>query len=218
MSTHPNGCLQRQSKIGEWLPEYGLTEDCPLVPVEQWGGQESKRWLEWGTIDQNGYPACCLAATGHAMQLVARLRGYEEVALDWLKAWRKLSGGSGGVAIDVALREAIQNGIPRLDGKGVVKIKEAWDTRDVKAYFSGLRRGAIGVFGAEQHAECNTTIIVNGSKYEADTLNSWGKDFGEAGWHKTSYAKLSGGLPYYGAYLIRDVEILDLSTALPGQG
>jgi hypothetical protein len=213
----PDGCLQRQSHIGQWLPEYGTTEDCPLVPVEQWVSQEAKRWLEWGTIDQNGYPACCLAATCHAMQLVMALRNYERIALDWLKAWKKLSGGSGGVAIDVALREAMQNGIPRADGQGTVKITEAWDTRDIKAYFSGLRRGGIGVFGAQGHAECNTSVIVAGSDYSADTLNSWGQDWGEKGWHKTSYSKLAGGLPYYGAFLIRDVEIVGTETALINQ-
>lgn len=217
MKERPNGCLQRQSKIGEWIPEYGKSEDCPILPVAQWGGQEPKRYLEWGTIDQNGYPACCLAATCHAMQLVMALRGYDKIALDWLKTWRKLSGGSGGVAIDTALSEAMQNGIVSLDGKQRIKIKEAWDTRGVDSFFSGVRRGGIGVFGAQGHAECIASVVNDGGTWYGDTLNSWGKDFGEKGWHKTSYSKLSGGLPYYGAFLIRDVEILNIESVLPNQ-
>lgn len=239
---YSTGAMPRESAVGEWLPVWDGSEKCPIIPPDQWVTQPSKRHLAEIDVNQNPYPACCLAATANAIHLTQKENGRPVTPCDWYKAWSSLAASRrSGVAIDVALQYIMSRGMPLLDGSGVVKIVEAWDTNDVDAFFSGLQKGCIGIFGADGHAECAASVRVDqvaGSRQVswvevenegdfaesgyaesdslwADTLNSWGWDWqgGVKGWHLTSREKLARGLPSYGAYLIRGIEIVN--TTMP---
>lgn len=180
------GCLERK-----WAPEaspfvpWGSTDDVPMVDPADWVEQESLRGCErWSRdINQNGFPACCLASLAHAMQFSMARDGRPVVDLDWLAAWRKLSGGRGGVALDDAAAFAASTGFPRLDGKGVVKIAELWDCGSIEALASALQRGCLCTFGHDVHAEAAIRMLKQGGKWMLDTRNSWGNDWGDSGWH-----------------------------------
>ena len=184
--THVGGCLERK-----WAPEaspfrpWGSTDAVPMVPKAEWEEQESIRGYEtWKRdINQNGYPACCLASLANAMQLAMARDGRSVVDLDWFAAWKELSGGRGGVALDDAAAFAMDKGFPRADGKGTVKIQEAWDCPSVEALASALQRGALCTFGHDMHAEAALRLVKQNGVWNLDVRNSWGRDWGDKGWH-----------------------------------
>jgi hypothetical protein len=207
---HVAGCCPRVSAPGQYFPVWdGTVDTCPIIPRAQWKTTEPARPLEWRDIDQNGYPACCLAATGNAIEFTLRRRGRALTPVDWLKAWRTLSGGFGGVAIDSALRYIMANGMPLADGSGTIHVLEAWDATTVDAFASGLQLGCFGIFGHDQHAEAGMGLIVEGGPY-VDTRNTWGKTWGEAGWHKFPVDSIA--IQTYGAFLIRELEFRPIDS------
>lgn len=209
------GCLPRATDVGSFFPM--VPEATPraqpdaieLVPEAQWDTQESRRVYQQWTQDQNGFPACCLASLGSAMQLLMMILYGKWVALDWKKAWQVLSGGRGGVALDTAAEYAATKGFPRVDGKGVVLIEEAYDCHDAKSLASAAMRGCVGTFGHDQHAECWTRIVMDGKTPLLDVLNSWGQ-WGEKsptgfwGWHLFPLA--SAEISRYGVIAIRTLK------------
>lgn len=207
---HMGGALPRVSAIGDWFPVWDGSDACPIVPRDQWKTQESLRPYEWRDIDQNGYPACCLAATANAIELHLAKTGRAKTPLDWLKAWRTLSGGRGGVAIDAALRYIMTNGMPLADGSGVLVVREVWDAPTIESFVSGLQRGCTGVYGHDVHAECGTRLVMEGGAAYVDTRNSWGRNWGDQGWHLFPASKIE--IRLYGAYLIREVELRPADT------
>lgn len=188
-SIKTGGCLDRK-----WAPEaspfepWGSTSEVPMVDPADWVEQESLRVYQRRTSDQNGYPKCTLASLANAMELAMVRDGRPHVQLDDQKAWKALTGGRGGAALDDACAFAMDKGFPRLDGKGVVKIAEAWDCGSVEALGSALQRGAICTFGANVHAQCMTRLVKSKGKWCGDVVNSWG-EWGEQGptgfwgWH-----------------------------------
>jgi hypothetical protein len=210
---HVGGCLPRK-----WLPEaspfkpWGSDATVPMVPKSEWVDGETLRVYQRETVDQNGYPKCCLSAAKSAMQLAMVRDGRPFVSLDDQKPWKDLSGGRGGVALDDALAYAMDKGFPRLDGKGTVKIAEAWDCPSVEALASALQRGAICTYGAQVHAQCMTRLVKRNGVWCGDVVNSWGQ-FGEAGgpnnefwgWH---FVPLSEVEMRYSIIAIREVEII----------
>jgi hypothetical protein len=211
------GCLTRQKPVGALVP--GLTEAAareavPLVPASEWREQESLRGLERRDVNQNGYPACCLASLANAMEMAMVRDGRPHRPLDWRRAWRALSGGRGGVALDVACRFAMDKGFPidtSADGSssmqpgGVVKIAEAWDCDSIEGLASGLLRGCLATFGHDMHAECATRLVRQAGRrgWFLDTRNSWGRDWGDAGWHLFPLDEVE--IDTYGAILIREL-------------
>ena len=186
LETHVGGCLPRK-----WVPEaspfpvWGSDDTVPMVPKAEWVEGESLRGYETWTrdVNQNGYPACCLASLANAMQFAMVRDGRPEVDLDWLAAWRKLSGGRGGVALDDAAAFVMDKGFPRLDGNGTVRISEAWDCPSVEALASALQRGALCTFGHSVHAEHASRLVKQSGVWMLDVRNSWGRDWGDNGWH-----------------------------------
>jgi hypothetical protein len=204
-----SGCLERSNPVGALVP-LATRDDVPLLPEAQWVQQESLRYLEtWQRdINQNGYPACCLASLAHAMQYTMARDGRPALDLDWQRAWRKLSGGRGGVALDDACRFAMDTGFPLADGSqgGVVKIAEAWDCDSIEGFASGLQRGCFGTFGHDVHAECATRLTKQNGVWYVDTRNSWGRDWGDKGWHLFPLRNIE--LRTYGAILIRELALV----------
>jgi hypothetical protein len=208
-----SGCLPRASAAGAFFPVVPMAtpgaepDAIELVPASEYATQESRRTYQQWTMDQNGYPACCLASLANAMQLLMMALFGKWFALDWRSVWKFLSGGRGGVALDVAAEYAARKGFPRLDGKGVVRISEAYDCPDAKSLASAAMRGCVGTFGhggpRNGHAECWTRIVMQpGGKLFLDTVNSWGQ-WGE-----------QGPTGFYGWHLfaLSDVEIAAFGT------
>jgi len=204
------GCLPRKwtAEASPFKP-WGSTDQVPMVPGSEWVEQESLRGYQRETVDQNGFPKCSLSSAKNAMQLAMVRDGRLFVPLDDQAPWKTLSGGRGGVALDDALAYAMDKGFPRLDGKGAVKITEAWDCPSVEALASALQRGAICTFGHDVHAECATRMLKKNGVWGLDTLNSWGR-WGEQGpngwgWHWLALSKVE---MRYSIIAIREVEWL----------
>jgi hypothetical protein len=140
--------------------------------------------------------------------------GRAHTPLDWYKAYVAITGGQGGAEIGGVLSYAMSHGIPLVDGSGVVIVTEAWDAASREAIVSGLQRGCVATFGHDVHAECAVTEIVEDSGAEyLDVRNSWGKSFGEQGWHKFALANVEMG---YGSAILRDLEIRPIdATGMP---
>jgi hypothetical protein len=193
---------------GEFLQTWdGTIEDCPVLPDSELVTNDALRIWEWDDIDQNGYPACCLAAWANAIELFLARAGRAKTNLDWYRAWYTLSGGRGGVDIGTALQFIMREGFPLADKSGVVRIVEAWEAPSVAAYLSGLERGCVGVFGHDAHAECGASVVNDASGKLVDTRNSWG-DSGR--WHLFPANRID--IRNYGAFLIRDLELRPIDT------
>jgi len=189
-------------------------ESCPIVPKAERITQASCRSLEWQDIDQEQTSACAVASFCHALTFLMAKLNHAKTPLDWYKAYVALSGGRGGVEIGRVLSYAMSQGIPTVDGKSRVIVTEAWDAASREAIVSGLQRGAVATFGHDVHAEAAITEIVksNGAEY-LDVRNSWGRGFGEKGWHEFPLANVEMG---YGAAIIRDLELRPIDvTGLP---
>lgn len=206
--TYITGCLPRQSRCGELsgIPVWDGRELCPLVPTDQWRTQDPHRAYEWSDNDQNGYPACTLASLANQGEFFLARTGRAKTNLDWLKAWRYLSGGYGGVALDTALRYVMDKGFPLSDGSGVLTAKEVWDIPSIGSAFSAVMRGVPLWFGASGHAECGMTVIEDRGYY-LDVRGTWGRDYGDQGWYRRSQSYISAGIRTYGAFAIRTWEL-----------
>jgi hypothetical protein len=202
---HVGGCLPRSNKVGAVVPLLD-TAKVPLLLESAWTEQESIRDCERRDINQNGYPACCLASLANAMEFAAVRDGRPSRPLDWLAAWRKLSGGRGGVALDDAAAFAMATGFPLADGSGVVKILEAWDCDTIEGFASALQRGCVGTFGHDVHAECATRMVKQNGVWMLDVRNSWGKDWGDKGWHLFPLRDIE---PRYSWIAIRELAFTD---------
>jgi hypothetical protein len=210
-----SGCESRQQEVGALVPVYGAGDAAavPLLPRSEWKDQESLRYLERRDINQNGYPACCLASLANAMELAMVRDGRPHRPLDWLRAWKALSRGRGGVALDAACRFAMDTGFPLADAgqggsQGVVKIAEAWDCDSIEGLASGLQRGCLATFGHDLHAECATRVTTQAGRrgWFLDTRNSWGRSWGDSGWHLFPLEEVE--INTYGAILIRELAIV----------
>lgn len=187
-------CLLRVSSPGDWFPVWsGGEEQCPIVP-KPWEAQASIKPFEddahYGIldVDQDGYNACCLAACANAIQFHLAIVGNRNA----------------GVAIDVALQYLTTKGMPIVGSTERVIVTEAWDAPTWEAFASGILRGCRGVYGhfvPGGHAECGLSITAFG---DLETRNSWG-DNGR--WHVVPASNVSKGIPYFGAFLIREVQI-----------
>lgn len=219
-SPHANyGVLPRVSQVGEWFRVVGAEETVPDVPPADWKDTISLRPYVWDDVNQGKYPACCLAMIANAMELFMAVNGRELIKLDWYKAWVELSGGRGGVAIDVACRYITAKGMPIVGSTARIKVVEWFDAPDGQALISGIQRGLIGGFGhyvPGAHAEC-----CGGWKSgKADVLNSWGrKNYGEDGWALWSLANIDQGVRVFGGFLFREIELsLPDGTFIDAQG
>ena len=183
----------------------GTLDSCPIVPKPERITQPSCRALEWQDIDQGQTSACALGSFCHALTFLMAKLGMARTPLDWYRAYVTLSGGRGGVEIGTVLGYAMSTGIPTLDGKSVVKVTEAWDADSREAIVSGLQKGAVATFGHDVHAECAVTEVVETDGEEnMDVRNTWGKGFGEQGWHFFPLSEVEMG---YGAAIIRALEL-----------
>jgi hypothetical protein len=204
------GCEPRRREIGVpgGLPVFETSKRITGIDRALWEPTPAPRWAERRDLNQNGYPACCLASLCNAMEIMAVLKGQPHRPLDWLKAWRKLSGGRGGVALDDAHEFAADTGMPLADGTGVVRILESLDCRTVDEYASGILQGAVGTYGHDVHAEAALGLAKDSKgRWCLDTRNSWGRDWGDKGWHLFPLSAVE--LNTYGAILIVEVSTPD---------
>jgi hypothetical protein len=208
---YSGGCLPRASRLGQWFPVAGTDGSPPLLPESQWDGQESKRGYEWDDIDQGNTSSCCVCAASNTAELTIAINGGAQTKLDWLKAYRELTGGSGGVAVDEMLRYAQSKGIPTKDGQSVVKFAECWDAPSQPHFVSGVRAGCLGILCHDVHAECGVSVVMRNGIAYIDTRNSWGKDWGENGWHLFPASKIEVGT--YGAFLLRSFVLRPIDMA-----
>jgi hypothetical protein len=139
------------------------------------------------------------------MEMTLARNGRAKTPLDWLGTWKELTGGRGGVAVDTALKYAMDQGIILEDKSCRLKLLEAWDANSIEAAASGLLRGFTLVFGHDVHAECGTRLVLDNNQWCVDTRNSWGKNWGDQGWHLFPLKEIE--IQTYGAFLVREVEL-----------
>jgi hypothetical protein len=207
------GCEARppESPPGSIVPMASLT-DVPLVDEADWVEQESIRSLEtWKRdIDQGRTTACTLASKSNAAQFVMARDGRPHRDIDWHTMWMDITGGRGGANLAVACRYAMDQGMPYLNAKGEpagrIKIAEAWDCDSLAGLASALQRGCICTFGHDGHAECATRMFRKNGVWYLDVRNSWGRDWGDNGWHLFPLKDVE--IRTYGAILIREVEYI----------
>jgi hypothetical protein len=205
-TTHAGGITYHRDGIPCRVPVWHPidSEKCPIIPRTQWTTTADMRPYEWNNRYQNGYPACCLAALAGAIEFHLAKTFRKLTKLDWLKAWRSLTGGRGGAAVDTALRMAMTDGFPLADGSGTIRIVEAWDAMDVDAFASGILRGCTGLACHDVHAECVVGLDVSGNVPCVQMVNSWYQGLGGQNWHLFPVDRIE--LKRYGAILIREVE------------
>lgn len=213
-------CYPRVSCLGQWIPEAGGGADpVPIISRTGLVTQDPLEWAEYDDLDQDGDPSCCLFACGNALQFFLSLRHRAKSDLDPRKAWIECTGGRGGYAIDAALVYLMNKGMPTKDGSARLVVTEAFDCGSVEAVWSGVQRGDPVVFGhfvPGGHAECGLRVTVEGSKILLDTRGSWGqKAYDRGGYHFVTESDLAKGIPSFGAFAIREVELRPVDVVGP---
>jgi hypothetical protein len=222
---YSTGCLPRFTEPGEcpnlfggrrrrfpiWDPDEDA-DNCPLVDLAAIQTQEPTEWCEYEDLDQNGFPSCSLFASGNGIQLFLTANGRKQTPLDPHKAWIECTGGRGGYGIDQALTYMSQKGFPCRDGSRIF-VKEAWDCPTAHTVVSARARGFFVVYGRFApggHAECGAWMkrVGTGPKDLVQVCRgSYGRDTGTRGYYDVSYASLEQGVPSFGAFAIRELEI-----------
>lgn len=205
------GCLPRTTPVGSEFPEWtGADESCPLVEKALWKLQEDRKWIEGSEkidYNQGSRPSCTFHSCANLIQLFFLLANRELPELDPVKAWTECTGGSGGYPIDGALTYCRSKGFPTNDGGSRIFLKEAYDCPSGEAAFSAAMRGFLvhfGWSGLGPHAEGFCYVK---DANTARIINSWGKSWGERGWHDVSFSALSSGIRTFGAWALREFEL-----------
>jgi hypothetical protein len=212
------GLLPRISRVGELVP-CAARDRIPAVALAEWTSQPNIRWLEkWARdIDQNGYSACTCAALAHAIMFLLAKMGYtkeelDKIVLDWLAFYHGFTR-RGGVALDVAISRAMTDGYPIVGG-GVVRITEVYDATSREQIGTALQAGHTVIFGADVHCQCMLTTELKPtasdktklSAWRALTRNSWGRSFGDGGFHYTDLTDIE--LETYGCGIFCSAEVV----------
>lgn len=217
-NTYMTGCLPRVSKLGEleitpgkFLPVCGGKAHSdgapPLIPREKLATTPDVRPYKWHDYNQGNNPSCALGSAANGLSLFAKIMGRFLAVLDFQKAWKELTGGRGGAAVDEVLQYLMTTGMPIVGSTDRVIVTEAWDCATVQGVYSGISAGCMCEYGhyvPGPHAECGARVIVRNGVITLDTLNDWGDDWGENGWHEVDEANLQEGIPKFGAFLIRE--------------
>jgi hypothetical protein len=202
------GCDPRDDKPGDRLPLYEAREEITVIGSNSWVSQDYEAMRaasEARDIDQNGYPACTNAAAACACESLCKLDRKPIPVIDWLQTWKDLTGGRGGTSLYDNIDYGMTKGYP-LVGGGRVKVAEAWDASSVEGVATGLLLGCMVIFGHDSHCECAKSLVFKDRKWWLDTRNSWGRDWGDNGWHLFPLDAVE--IKRYGAVLFREVAIL----------
>jgi hypothetical protein len=209
------GCRPRDSTPTQ-LAEIGVARiwtgehtDCPIIPEEEWEVTEDlKPWDSQHDLDryQNGYPSCTLHSWATWEGFWSAVSGLPVQPVDAHRAWRRLSGGRGGVALDTALRYAEVDGMPLKDGQGRIYVTEVWDLPTVAAFHSALQCGVLPWYGRRigggGHAEVALQYLGNG---EHLVLGTWGRNYGDNGYYEVKIRQ--SDITAFGAFGIRSRKI-----------
>lgn len=214
------GCLRRVTEVGTVFPrwESDKYDRAPTVPRAQWQTQAGLEWAEYRDVNQNTHPACCLASLANAGEFHLSANGREKTELDWYRAWMDLSGGRGGVALDHALEYVTTKGYPIVDRTERLFAREVWDAESPEDFLSGIFRGCRGIYGRwigrGGHAEFPAYVKMVSGKAVMRVRGTWGRDYSqsEQGWYDVPESDLVRGIPAFGAFLVREWELLPGDT------
>ena len=201
------GCVPRDDKPGDRLPLFEAREEVKVVGPNSWTSQDyetMRRISEARDLYQNGYPACTNFAGGCATESLCKLDGKPQVKVDCLAVWRAITGGHGGTSLYDNIDYGMSKGYD-LEGGGRVKIAEAWDCSSKEGLATGLLLGCMAIFGHDSHCECAKSLVFQNRKWFLDTRNSWGRDWGDNGWHLFPLDGVE--ISRYGAVLFREVRV-----------
>jgi len=203
------GCVPRDDKPGDRLPLFETREKVRVLGKNSWTSQDfelMRRISEARDIYQNGYPACTNAASACAVESLCKLDGKPTPKVDWLQTWKDITGGRGGTSLFDNIDYGMTKGYPLEDGGGRVIVAEAWDCSSVEGLATGLLLSCMAIFGHDRHCECAKSLVFKDRKWFLDTRNSWGRDWGDNGWHLFPLDAVE--IERYGAVLFREVRVL----------
>ena len=203
------GCVPRDDKPGDCLPLFEAREEIKVIGSNAWVSQDylaMRATSEARDIDQNGYPACTNAAAGCATESLCKLDHKPVPKIDWLQTWKDITGGRGGTSLFDNIDYGMTKGYPQEGSGSRVVIAEAWDCSSVEGLATGLLLGCMAIFGHDSHCECAKSLVFQNRKWYLDTRNSWGRDWGDNGWHLFPLDAVE--ISRYGAILFREVHIL----------
>jgi hypothetical protein len=224
------GCLPRVSKVGEksHFPLAGTVEDCPILPRSAWE-DGSIRHKAWTVIDQNPQNSCCPSATTGATMILREIAGEKRIMLSQGSLYGQINGGrDAGANIEDALEAMMNVGacpaslVDPQDWQGrrwpsswkteakKFRILEAFDCPTFDAVASAVQRAMPVVFGVYWggggHAITAVGLKRIDERWNLEFLNSWGADWGDAGFGFLPESKCTG-IKTFGAFAIRSVTI-----------
>jgi hypothetical protein len=225
-----SGCFPRVSKVGEkpHFPVAGLVDACPILPRADWN-ECSIRHKVWTVIDQNPQSSCCPSATAGATMALREIAGAKRILLSQGSLYGQINGGrDNGANIEDALEAMMNTGICPADqidpknwqGRGwpsdwkteakKFRILEAFDCPTFEAVASAVQLSMPVVFGvywgSGGHAITAVGLKKTSGGWGLEFLNSWGSDWGDAGFGVLEETKCSG-IKSFGAFAIRSVTI-----------
>jgi hypothetical protein len=202
------GCSPRDDAPGDRLPLFEARDEVQILGSNSWVSQDymaMRAASEARDLDQNGYPACTNYAGGCATESLCKLDRRPPIKVDCLRVWKDITGGRGGTNLYDHIDYAMQKGYPLEGSTDRVYVAEAWDCSTLEGLATGLLLGCMAIFGHDSHCECAKSLVFQSRKWFLDTRNSWGRDWGDNGWHLFPLDAVE--IKRYGAVLFREVRV-----------
>ena len=213
------------------IPAYGITDDCPIIPREQWAVQESRKHLITRILDQDGLNYCHSFAGAQTLMGTRNAAGMIDTELSAVCLGSQVTGGrNSGAALSDVLPVLLDSGtVPALlisnssanmsqrnwpsgwkEAASDYVVLEAYDIAQSNVFAkasSALQRGFFVAFGMDWgrggHALCAVDLVQVGGEWGWHGVGSWGpKAHDGDGWWTFAESKMFG-LNKYGCFAIR---------------
>lgn len=216
------GCLPRKSLCGKVVNIPSLEDKMEMIPLEKWAamiGETSNKRFVKNIFYQNPEGSCAAESTTGAMMAKRIAGGQQHVVMNpWTQFWfTGQPNHKRGSSIDDNLSHSFDVGcIPEAlqpRSKGLIKpdpalirevaplfrIDEVFDIETILGVGTALLKDFLVVFGWKGHS-CFLCELL--SPIAALYVNSWGADWGDAGFGMIDLADINFS---YGAFAVRSV-------------
>lgn len=221
------GCLPRRTRLGQLFPR--LADKIDLIPESQWKDRAAEVSLKpYVPIvhDQDGVGSCASNAATACLEIVRQAAGLPFVHLSPASLYKQVNGGvDAGSSIDDNLQAISRNGVLPVslwgdeiswrksfpqDWKAEAakyRLTEWYDIGTWDEFVTAVLLGfpvCYGVWwGGGGHAICAVSVVYENSQPAIRFLNSWGTDWGDAGFGTMSQKQVATGISYFGAWAAR---------------